>query len=185
MRLLQICFFFALCFSLWCLVFFDFYVKCISQGQKSWMFHWKTRSSFQSFADSFILNDELGISTTHKLTFYLLQITTYVDFEKVVFISLTDNMASYFIWRKKRVIFSCSTSDVSVWYLFQIAIYGRSFCAATKDAFMLIMRNVLRSVTNLFFAHIKDLCSSLSVCPLSVSPSVCLYSCRWVSRMHR
>ena len=30
--------------------------------------------------------------------------------------------------------------------LFQIAIYGRNFCTATKDAFMLIMRNVLRSV---------------------------------------
>ena len=34
-------------------------------------------------------------------------------------------------------------------FFFQIAIYGRNFCAATKDAFMLIMRNVLRSVDQL------------------------------------
>ena len=29
-------------------------------------------------------------------------------------------------------------------FTFQIAIYGKNFCASAKDAFMLIMRNVVR-----------------------------------------
>lgn len=34
-------------------------------------------------------------------------------------------------------------------FLFQIAIYGKNFCVSAKNAFMLLMRNVIRSVPKL------------------------------------
>lgn len=41
-------------------------------------------------------------------------------------------------------VFFASAANKSVNLLLQIALYGKNFCESTKDAFYLLMRNILK-----------------------------------------
>ena len=48
--------------------------------------------------------------------------------------------------------FSFAFLSIIFTFFFQIAVYGKNFCTSAKNAFFLLMRNILRYVTFIYFS---------------------------------
>ena len=59
-------------------------------------------------------------------------------------------------------------------FFFQIAIYGKNFCSAAKDAFFLIMRNVVRLVSKYLILKYRVMSLYFHLLSLSVFTCTCV-----------